>query len=350
MANRNAEKLSVVGLACAAVLVLGVAAGIAAAAVAAPVQPAQPPGDQGDKAFADALDGAIAGKIAPETILIFANDRAQKIEMTIYGRGFAFTGGKQYPLDKDQVTAILMRLQKVEFASQPRMVGAPPPGGAVPAPGRIHSNLRMISSDVSVTIDGKEKRVGTAGGNQSPMLADLIKGLQSDAQASKDKAIDLAGLSLQDAFKKVAKGEVAPEALSVIVNTFPRDGTKPFNFQMIRGYVTLNGQSFDKIQQDRKAVEKTAHDLADIFAQADAAKFPPKLFAEGKTLVISVTVEQTGKRLSVNASDAQDGQDAKTAHPDEQKTFDKMNQDLQKFCENLQSTTQEKAPADPKDK
>ena len=332
---------------------LGATAGIAAAAVAAPVQPAsQPGGGQTDNAFAEALDGAIAGKIGPETILIFAHDRAQKIDLTIYGRGFAFTGGKQYPLGKDQVTAILTRLKKFDFASAPGMVGAPLPGGAAPVPGRPHSNLRIISSDVRVTIDGKEKQVGTAGANQFQALADLIKGLQSDAQAGKDKAIDLAGLSLQDAFKKVAKGEVAPEALSVIVNTFPRDGAgqKPFNFQMVRGYVVLNGQSFDKVQQDRKAVEKIARELAGIFAQADAANFPAKLFAEGKTLVISVTVEQTGKRLYVNAGDGQDGQDARTAHPDEQKTFDKINQDLQKFCEDLQGTSQEKASAEPKGK
>ena len=318
--------------------VLAACAGWSMAAMPAPVQPA------GDSAkFGEALDGAVAGKVPLENVVIFANHSDKKIMLTIYGRGFAFTDGKQYTLSKDQVTAILKRLQNAAFATLPRMVGTLPPNYQPPPPGRPHSNLIRITADLRVSIGDQEHQVGQAGANQSQMLQDLITAIHDDVTANKKKAIDLSALTLQEALKKIANGDVAIEALTVMVNGF---GATPFNFQIVRANINVTGKAMDKLQQDRAALEKVVRDLAKDLSQYDPAKMPRDLYSDEIT-VVSVYVEGVAQKLYVSARGDDANAQAKAKHPDVQKAFEKIVASVHELGEKL-AKQQEKEPDDAK--
>ena len=293
------------------------------AAPAAGVSPDRP----GDKLSA-LLQDVAAGRKAPDGLRLKARDRGAGVDVEVYGSGVGFVGDVQVKLPPKDVREAVGRLVKAGFADMPPTfgglggrggpaVGGPAPGAPM-APALLVRSVEFRMGDVSKTV------TQLAGGEQSKPLADLVAGLHEPLKPLAAKGLDPGKLSLEQALAGLAKGDVAPEAVSLALTLSPRKpgGAKGF-FRFTDAVVTAAGQKgYVDLPLTREQTEAIAKRIGTLLAGKGLDRMPRQLWWPDALVGLSLSVRGNKENLSISADTGPYNQKLKAAHPQAQKDFD----------------------------
>lgn len=137
----------------------------------------------------------------------------------LYGRGFGFWDGKrQFALSPQAFLSVLVTLRDAGFADLATTYGgkgSAPNGAAVGETSAIQvtCRVRFATGDVSREV------VQLEGGEQSAALATIAREVYRVGELAARSGVEAA--SVEDGLRKVGRGELAPEALSLLFHRKP---------------------------------------------------------------------------------------------------------------------------------
>lgn len=197
----------------------------------------------------------------------------------VYGNGVGIWNERaQFRLSKAQVVSMLSTLQKARFGSMPDRFGESEEDERNEGPrlkGRIAVRAGWVSKTVIQLVDG----------DQSAEFASLAGKLLAICEGPARKGVEAA--SLNDALKKLASGELAPEALQVTVQ---RRFAKPNTDTGEAGWILqLEGRrALAEVLPAGKTIlphkllilsEAEFHGLAQLLAESRAGEIPINVYA-----------------------------------------------------------------------
>lgn len=158
-----------------------------------------------------ALAERIAGKVPLDDVRVEVQwtTGAIPVEAKVFGNGVAIWDRKlQFRLSKPQVISVLEPLHKARFGAMPERFG-----GSKTAPGR--APLRLVGS-ITVSVGPLRKLVVQVDrGDQSKEFAALATEILGICREPGKKG--LGATSLSDALRKLASGQLAPEAFEALL-------------------------------------------------------------------------------------------------------------------------------------
>jgi hypothetical protein len=255
---------------------------------------AQKPEDLGK-----ALQDVLAGKRGLDDVRLDVHWAAnvQPAMATVYGNGVGiWRRSTQFTLKKEQVLDLLKKLQTSKFLDMPRGFGgrAVNPGGG-PQPGVPE---RLVGS-VTLRIGGVSKGVSQLdGGVQSKELAELATALLNVcAEAARD---GVGADSLADGLQKIARKQLDPLTLSLLVHRIRGEGVGPDGWLMrVEGNVVVTRDRTAKgygVPKRYEMSRKQLEDLLKLLVDNNAGGLPINLFATDYT-DFNVEVLNKGKNL-----------------------------------------------------
>jgi hypothetical protein len=197
----------------------------------------------------------------------------------VYGNGVGIWSERaQFRLSKAQIIAMLSTLQKARFGSMPDRFGESEEDERNEGPrlkGRIAVRAGWVSKAVIQLVDGE----------QSAEFASLAEKLLAICEGPARKGVEAA--SLNEGLKKLASGEVAPEALQVTVQ---RRFAKPDTETGEAGWILqLEGRrALVEVLPAGKTIlphrllilsEAEFHGLAQLLAESRAGEIPINVYA-----------------------------------------------------------------------
>lgn len=195
--------------------------------VGAPQAPASPR-DEADEAIAAALERALSGSGAWESLRLFTECRRdgglESIE--IYGNGVAIWDNRlQFEVSGAEISTLLAALHEADFAAMPETFGGKtrprdpqePPG---PPDGEQAIFALRVICRVELSLEGRTKRVAQLDeGRQSAELRELSEEFFRVCKEPARQAVGASGLA--DGLDKIGRGELAPEVLRVMLHRKP---------------------------------------------------------------------------------------------------------------------------------
>jgi hypothetical protein len=179
----------------------------------------------------------LKGEVPLSEVRIFATDPAIKGILQVYGSGVGFVDNVQINLTPEQIKDLLGKLDKGRFFELEHRVGVPPKGAPLPPKGPtlppdMQPRPPMLQVFIGKDVWGVEQL--RFGGDQSMQFSTLMRQLREAVTPLKANGLDLSKLTLNDAFEKLAKGEVAVEALQVSASG------KDWSFILTHGVILFN--------------------------------------------------------------------------------------------------------------
>lgn len=285
-----------------------------------PDAPAVDPG-AADLALAQALERARSDGWSDLHILAQCQVERSLPSAEIFGSGIGIWNGEaQFRLPPELISEQLAAISESGFAGWPESFG----GKRDPKPAQDQSP--RVTCRLSLDLDGHHKQVVQFHyGDQSPELAALASGLLDACRAPARSGVRAA--SLNDGLGKIAKGELDPVTLQVIVNRrsplSPReDPGEAWLLRIDRGKVTTREHTRGQGYGEEVALaldEEALAELMGVLQQADLAGLPPNLHAERYT---DVTVSVLNRRAQIQARRFE-GMTPET-HGEKQKSFDRL--------------------------
>ena len=142
--------------------------------------------------------------------------------LVAFGNGVAlWNNRRQLTLTLTELTHLLSLLEDADFGGLANRYGGrkAPPGGSVEGE-EGPENAILITCRVELTLNGVRKEVvQLAKGEQSPIFKRLAESLLDFCQEQGEAGVAAADLS--DGLEKVARGELAPEVLGVLLHRKP---------------------------------------------------------------------------------------------------------------------------------
>lgn len=238
---------------------------------------------------------------------------------TVYGKGVGiWNREKQFSLPTEKVLQLVKTLDDAKFGSMKAGFGGLKFGGVGPRPGAPE----VLIGSVSLTIAGKTQGSNQlGGGEQSKELADLARSLLAVCETAAKNGVGAA--SLPDALQKVAKNELMPEVLSLLVQRIEKEGIGPNGWILrLHGQVAEVQVRSAKGISDPYRVELTEKELADIcklLIDNGVAGLPINLYAPDYT-DFSVEILKHKKSLQARKFARMTPQ----THGERQKDFDRI--------------------------
>ena len=311
-------------------------AGAVAAATAAPAPDAAPPADR----LKALLEDVAAGRGKLSGLRLKAWDRGAGIDVVVHGSGVCFVGDVQAKITPEGLTDAAKRLVKAGFADMPRAFGGVAgPGRRVPE--RLVRGVELGIGPAAKTV------TQLAGGEQSKALADLVTGLHEMLKPLAAKGLDLGKLSLAQALAGLAKGDVAPEALSLALTVSPRRGSSRSRafFRFTDAAATVfDGRYVDK-PLTRAETEALARRIGTLLKGKDLEKMPRQLWWPDSLIGLSVSMRGGKARLSLSADVGPYNRKLKAAHPKAQEAFDEVIRGLLRIEQEMLKAKQSPPPA-----
>lgn len=205
--------------------------------------------------------------------------------MQVFGNGVGiWNDERQFHLDDAQVSALLRALRAADFATMKDVYGGSP--AAAP---KSEDRATVATCRINLALDGQEKEsVQLNKGEQSPVLKKLADDLLKIGEGP--AAAGVTASSLKDGFEKIARGELAPEACTILVHRKP-EGTSTVGangFLMQLSGTTVTTQPYDprngygeEIVRDLDVTE--IRTLAGEIAAPDPEAWPVNLYARDYT-------------------------------------------------------------------
>jgi hypothetical protein len=308
-------------------LALAVALLTASFAFAFPPEPADPPAVLQAKPapvtdFTKPLEEALAGKIGLDKVRIDAMWEGKSA--TIYGNGVAIWNREaQTQFKPEGIMDMLKGLQKMKFDKMADRFGGLNFGGREGPPERLLGH-------VSVVIGSQRKSVTQlGGGEQSKEFADLAWFLVT-AVERRANVDSVRAASLPDALDKVAKKQLMPEVMALLVQRIDNDGRGPdgwimrLNGRTVR--VEPRGQAGLGTPKELELSEKELAEVCKLLIDNDVGGFPVNLWAPTYT-DFTVTIFRFDKNLQAR----QFARMTPQTHGEKQVKFDRMYEGLDKL-------------------
>lgn len=242
------------------------------------------PADEG-ASLRRALDRAIARRSARGALRLSVECRSDDglSSVRVFGNRIGiWNEARQFRLDDDHLTALLRALRAADFVGLEDTYGGPsdPPRPAAPGRG---SMATLLTCRVDLALGGHEKHVvQLAKGRQSPVLKKLAEDLLAICERPGRSGLGASGL--QDGLRKIARGELAPEAWVVVLHSKPEEPQARPGFLLTisgaqataRAYAASTGYG-DEFTLSLGSSEVRA--LAGQLAARDPAAWPVNLYA-----------------------------------------------------------------------
>lgn len=191
---------------------------------------------------------------------------------------------RQFRLDEAAVIKLLRALHAADFAGMKDVYG-----GSPAAAQKSEDRATVASCRINLALDGQEKEsVQLNKGEQSAVLKRLAEDLLTIGEGP--AAAGVTASSLSDGFEKIVRGELAPEACTILLHRKPEGTAAPgangFLMQVSGSTVTTqpyhprNGYGEEIVRDlDAPAIRSLAREIAAL----DPAAWPVNLYARDYT-------------------------------------------------------------------
>jgi hypothetical protein len=284
-----------------------------------------PPKEPNEPQLSRLLDEALAGegKLDHVRVTVQWSDGKGGRSVRVYGNGVGIWNNKsQFTLQPAEVERLLGLFRTHKFTDMPARVGSQkaPPGRERPV---------RVAGSVALSVGGVTKEVTQAAGRQpskplAVLAAEVLK--TSEAAAAED---GVSADDVGDGLRKIAEGELAPEALRVLVHRLTdkpgadeASGADGFLLRLDGRTVTTQRWRKRTGYGKPRRLDLSPEDLAGLcklLADNDAGGLPINLWAKHYTDVVITVLD---KEKSVQARQFA-GMTPKT-HGEKQKRFDRI--------------------------
>ena len=229
-------------------------------------------GAERKKEAQDAFAKVLKGELPLEQIWIAARDIGGKNPLDIYGSGFGFVDNVQIKLTPEQMRNLLEIFDKGKFFELDWAVV--PPKGTAPPP-IVQNNPKLEAeknspSTLGLMIGQYGFNVTLFRGAQSLPFSTLTRKLREAVAPLQASGLDLSKLTFQDGLDKVAKGEVAVEALQLGAGR-AGGGQSDFSFMALQGRIEGGSNNPTLLKQQYVEVKPKAQVIQELAAKAAKA-------------------------------------------------------------------------------
>jgi hypothetical protein len=292
----------------------------AGTAPAAPDKPAPPAPKAPD--LTQPLQEVLAGKRPLEKVRIDVNwpGNVSNRYATVYGTGTGiWNREQQFTMPREQVLGLLQKMDRAKFTAMPDRLGGTgrPDGEAPPAV------APRVSGSLVLNIGGLIK--GVLGGSEPPKeFTELAIGVL-DACTAAARRNGVGADSLADGLRKVAKQELAPQCIHLMVSRLIEDRNaraEGLLLLLLDGVVETRSYTPGECFGPRVRMELTPRQLealCKLLVENQAGALPATLWAEHPT-TFAVGVLNHSKDVQARPFERMTPQ----THGDRQKQFDRL--------------------------
>jgi hypothetical protein len=276
-----------------------------------------------------ALAHAITDRAGWDTLDLFVECRTDGglSSARVFGSGIGiWNDERQFLVDPDQIGSLLRALQSADFPGMEDTYGgsprpARPPGGAM---------VKVAVCGIELNLGGYDKKVvQLAQAEQSLKVKELADELLEICQAPARLGVTAA--SLRDGLEKIARGELAPETLRIVLHRKPERKEDPPGFLLrvaanrvtTRAYEPARGYGDPIVLHPHPAELQS---LARELAARDPATWPSNLYAVEYT-DLSIRVLNHEKAIQARQFAGM----APSAHGPHQRAFEEVFEILQEL-------------------
>jgi hypothetical protein len=236
--------------------------------------------------FSEALERAAKGEWQGLHLLTRCPSSRRLDALEVFGSGVAvWNSARQFRLPVEEIRRILSVLKDAGFGAMPPAYGGEP--GSLKHSPKVPKAGAEVTCQISLELDGEVKTVvQLRKGDQSREFRDLASAVLELSRSHAQHGVSPTGL--EDALARVARGELAPELLSLSIQR------KPMGGQRGEGrHLTLRRQTAETRPMTETAATTEVHrrqlaaeevrSLAELLRRCDFAGMPANLWSETYT-------------------------------------------------------------------